>query len=275
MAARAGTPIGRNFQEFHFGPWTVSAKKGPILKSDDAETLSRELELPQIPEMTFGQNAIKISHTNKFSIEFNAIDALRLVDNKRDLMKVAAAKEWIESRKDCEYIHQTVKPFDWTYSTNYKGTIIGEPEHVKVEETEEKINLEKLKVREKIAFFEQAILFEDELADHGCAELSVKMRVMPSCFFVLMRFFLRVDGVLARTHDTRLYHEGGTNYLIREYSEKECMLDGSNIPASALTDSHAIDKYLSKKTEILHKLVFDANVTNISQTSSPLSTTST
>ena len=36
-----------------------------------------------------------------------------------------------------------------------------------------------------------------------------------------MRFFLRVDGVLSRIYDTRLYHEFQTDYLIREYSEKE------------------------------------------------------
>lgn len=32
-------------------------------------------------------------------------------------------------------------------------------------------------------------------------------RAMPSSFFVLLRFFLRVDGVLIRMNDTRLYHE--------------------------------------------------------------------
>lgn len=30
---------------------------------------------------------------------------------------------------------------------------------------------------------------------------------MPTSFFLLMRFFLRVDGVLIRINDTRLYHE--------------------------------------------------------------------
>ena len=30
-------------------------------------------------------------------------------------------------------------------------------------------------------------------------------RVMASGFFLLMRFFLRVDGVLVRINDTRLY----------------------------------------------------------------------
>lgn len=32
-------------------------------------------------------------------------------------------------------------------------------------------------------------------------------RVMPTSFFLLLRFFLRVDGVLIRINDTRLYHE--------------------------------------------------------------------
>ena len=30
---------------------------------------------------------------------------------------------------------------------------------------------------------------------------------MPSSFFLLLRFFLRIDGVLIRMNDTRLYHE--------------------------------------------------------------------
>lgn len=35
----------------------------------------------------------------------------------------------------------------------------------------------------------------------------VFQRVMPTSFFVLLRFFLRVDGVMIRINDTRLYHE--------------------------------------------------------------------
>lgn len=34
-------------------------------------------------------------------------------------------------------------------------------------------------------------------------------RVMPTSFFLLLRFFLRVDRVLIRINDTRLYHEAG------------------------------------------------------------------
>lgn len=115
----------------------------------------------------------------------------------------------------------------------------------KVTKTSERIDIEKLKAREQIMFFDDVLLFEDELHDHGVSMISVKIvssvlfffliihpfstladtfccnsvwniwlylllamqRVMPTSFFLLLRFFLRVDGVLIRINDTRLYHE--------------------------------------------------------------------
>lgn len=46
-------------------------------------------------------------------------------------------------------------------------------------------------------------------------------RVMPSGFFVLLRFYLRVDDVLIRINDTRLYYEKDNQYMLREYTSKE------------------------------------------------------
>ena len=42
-------------------------------------------------------------------------------------------------------------------------------------DTEERIDYEKLKVQERIAFYDEVILFEDELADNGAAIFSVKI----------------------------------------------------------------------------------------------------
>lgn len=58
----------------------------------------KELELPQLPEMTFASNLLRLNHDKGFSIEFNPLDALKLVESKQDLMKVAVAEEWQESR---------------------------------------------------------------------------------------------------------------------------------------------------------------------------------
>lgn len=41
--------------------------------------------------------------------------------------------------------------------------------------TSERIDLEKLKVREKIMFYDDVLLFEDELSDNGSSILSVKI----------------------------------------------------------------------------------------------------
>ena len=60
--------------------------------------ISAELELPSLPEMVFGDNILQIDHNAGFGIQFNAIDALKHVDNKHDLMKVAVAEEWQSKR---------------------------------------------------------------------------------------------------------------------------------------------------------------------------------
>lgn len=58
---------------------------------------------------------------------------------------------------------------------------------------------------EPILFYDDIVLYEDELADNGSSIVNVKVRVMPSGFLVLQRFFLRVDDVVFRVFDTRLY----------------------------------------------------------------------
>eukprot|EP00270_Netrium_digitus_P012633 TRINITY_DN4130_c0_g1_i1.p1 TRINITY_DN4130_c0_g1~~TRINITY_DN4130_c0_g1_i1.p1 ORF type:complete len:373 (+),score=100.00 TRINITY_DN4130_c0_g1_i1:54-1121(+) len=86
-----------------------------------------------------------------------------------------------------------------------------------------------LRQQEDILFFSEVVLFEDELADNGISILSVKVRVMRTCWFLLLRFWLRVDGALMRLRDTRVYHplsdNGGdgaaTPLIIREITEYE------------------------------------------------------
>ena len=44
---------------------------------------------------------------------------------------------------------------------------------------------------------------------------------MPGSFFVLLRFLMRVDGVVYRIIDTRLWHIFGTDFVLREHLTKE------------------------------------------------------
>lgn len=246
---------------FSFGPWKITTAKGAILKAEDADRISAELELPSLPEMLFGDNVLQIDHAAGFGIQFNALDALKLVDNKHDLMKVAVADEWQSKRQDSEYIKEVIKPFDWTFTTNYRGTLTSKKEIImKVEPTDERINLEQLRVKEKIYFYEDVILYEDELADNGIAKLNVKMRVMQGGFFILLRFFLRVDGVLVRINDTRIYHKAGSSYMLREYSSKERKIQDILELKVPVTDPTQLEQHLFLQHKKFERLSFPDGV---------------
>ncbi|XP_064400116.1 TIP41-like protein [Halichondria panicea] len=101
-------------------------------------------------------------------------------------------------------VEVVVKPFDWTYTTDYKGTLSSKgTTNLEVTDTSNRKDFEQLKQQEQILFYDEVILSEDELADNGTAVFSVKIRVMASGFFILSRFFLRVDSVLVRMNESR------------------------------------------------------------------------
>ena len=121
--------------------------------------------------------------------------------------------------KKHEGITEVVKPFDWSYSTDYKGTV---PKSTPPFQPSEKpIPLELLKQPDPIIFFDEVMLYEDEMADNGITLLSCKVRVMPARLLLLCRFFMRLDNVLVRIRDTRIYVEFATREVIREYVAKE------------------------------------------------------
>jgi len=238
---------------FNFGPWHISATTGPILTSVQDDDIRLQLDLPAMPEMCFGETKLEVCHDLGFGISFNAIDALKLVDNKHDTMKVAYASEWQQERQVVPVSKEVAKPYDWTYTTDFKGTLIRE-DVVRVSETDRRIDIEKLKRQEKIHFYQNLVLFEDELADNGIAKLTVKMRVMPSSYFILLRFFLRVDDVLIRINDTRIYHEAGTDFILQEFSSKEKKMKDMANPHA---DENIIAQQLDLVKETFTMIQFD------------------
>ncbi|KHN75120.1 TIP41-like protein [Toxocara canis] len=179
-----------------------------------------KLSLPHLPEMVFPNNVLMIQHSSRpyIKLYFSALDALKMVDaTTLPEVQVGPSAVWQQSRLGGAPVNQLLNRFDWTYSTDYQGTVEG----FEIEATNEAIDMEKLKRRDPIHFYSQIALYEDELADHGCAQLSVRIRVMPACFFLLSRFYLRVDGVMVRICDTRIYGEHCSGYFIREWSKRE------------------------------------------------------
>lgn len=138
--------------------------------------------------------------------------------------------------KKHEEITEVVKPFDWSYSTNYKGSLRQSTPAFKA--TDKPIPLELLKRPDPIVFFDEITLYEDEMADNGITLLSCKIRVMPARLLLLCRFFMRLDNVLVRIRDTRVYVEFATGEIIREYVAKEDKYEAIRQVHSSLPTSY-------------------------------------
>jgi len=231
--------------------------------------------------MVFGKNNALIAHQSGFSINFNAYDALNNSntnfvnilqhhgnDNNShdDLPKVSYAQQWAESKSSLDNpdIKKDVFKYDWSFSTTHRGQIVTPPHEVfgvpEITKTE-KINTELLKRPDPILYYNDLHLYEDELSDNGIALLSVKLRVMPSCFFVLQRYWLRIDKVLFRVHDTRVYHEFDKNYILREYQAKEAPFDyvAKMFPADVtqFNDPNVVIPLLKTKESVVEKITIN------------------
>ena len=125
-----------------------------------------------------------------------------------------------------------VLDYDWTFTTPYAGHVFREgcpPEDSCWRDTQHGIDREMLMRKDPILFYDEIDLYESELDDHGECKLTIKMRVMASCWYVLMRYWLRVDNVLIRCNDTRLFcafnQANGITRVIREVKHCESSLE--------------------------------------------------
>ena len=216
---QAGSP-----NTLHHRGFKISTQKLPILKAGPIEDMTNHRGIAP-PAMIFGNNFVSIEHAAScWSINFNAFDALDRVDKTGQArLQVAHSGEWQKSREHHhEGIKEIVKPFDWSYTTDYKGTASREPAF---QPSDAEIPVELLKRPDPIRFFDEIMLYEDELADNGIAMLSCKIRVMPDRLLLLSRFFMRLDNVMIRIRDTRVYVDFGAGEVIREFSARDANYD--------------------------------------------------
>ena len=207
-------------RRFNVEGFRITTQKLPILKAGPIEEMTSQLGIAP-PEMIFGDNVVAIEHLSSgWGIKFDSFGALDRVDKTGEKrLKVAYSKAWHQSREDSHDIKEVIKPFDWSYSTDYKGTL--SPGSAEFSATSKQIPLELLRRPDPILFFDDVMLYEDELADNGIAMLSCKIRVMPARLLLLCRYFMRLDNVLLRLRDTRVYVDYDKKEIIREYVAKE------------------------------------------------------
>lgn len=220
----------------------ISTTKLPISKAGPIDAMTQRLGIP-VPEMIFGDNLVRLAHApSGWAISFNAFDALDAVGKTAEnMLQVAYAEEWASSR---ENVRDVVNPHDWSYSSSYDGTLEGESR--KFTPTDKGIPLELLKRRDPILFFDEVVLYESELDDNGVSIYSVKVRVHEKRMLLLARLFVRVDNVIVRVRDTRVYVDFETDEVTREYTARE--------------DSFANVKKVSSSQAPRKSILFVANV---------------
>lgn len=195
-----------------------------------AARLEAAVNTRSLPEMCFGSALELLHEASGVALRFDALDALRAWHAAPlPPVQVACATAWSTAHEkrlkdgairgwDASAVAAAGEaPFDWTFTTPFAGSVTGgnsspAPSWRRVDE---RIDRSLLLARDPILFFDDVTLYESELDDNGTMSLTVKarggaaavsqrahggsqIRVMPACWFVLMRYFLRVDGVLLR-----------------------------------------------------------------------------
>jgi len=117
------------------------------------------------------------------------------------------------------------------------------------------IDFDMLRARDQpILFFDELLMYQDDLEDCGEVIFDVKLRVMPLCWFVLSRFFLRVDGVVVRIRENRLFHKFGQDVVELNVTWKECPT--SSLPITSLRD---VPK-LTELVPVVHEASFQITI---------------
>ena len=94
-------------------------------------------------------------------------------------------------------------------------------------------------------------LYEDELHDNGDCSLLVRTRVTPNYFYILQRLFVRVDRVTFRMKETRLHHKFGTNFALRQFTERDQSYDAV---ASQCSPKEIAEQILHDPNRLVEKL---------------------
>jgi type 2A phosphatase activator TIP41 len=213
--ASAGGKVLDHGEGIVVGGWTFQIAKGPIAPDQQCECLKNEIGTLAIPEQWFYKNRLEISHpadqTHRVVVlRFCAADAIRLwAKDQPPPIQVPASQVWKEHRTlemDAHGAKQLT--YDWTFtSSKYLGNLltVGNESLPQWKPTSKQFDRKALTARDPILMYAELPLYESELEDNGISQLSVKIRVMPTCWFVLLRFFLRVDGILVRLMEVRYF----------------------------------------------------------------------
>ena len=231
--------------KFNHKGWDFYSHSENMMNSKDLDILIKnkdenKLHINHLPEIFYGFNRLfLINKTKNFCYEFNPLQMLSLA-NYTQRKKLLKEKEiyYIPNQAKSQYskTDDTKNEEDWSFSSPYMGHITSinnspmSKYYPEIKETKvfkkEKTNIKYPETKvENVLNYNQIHFFEDELGDIGFSEGKIGFGVMNECFLGLMRCYLRVDNMVVRNIDTKIYHKFGDNYIIRNFLVKEKTYD--------------------------------------------------
>ena len=149
--------------------------------------------------------------------EFHTYEALQLIDPMAQ--SVALASQNTIQPHCAKYC----KPLEEVSScSSYIGQVKLAYRHgsIAIEDTQDCIPVEKLKKNDPILWFTEINLFSKNSLQEK-ADYSIKVRVMPSLFYCLAKMTLYLNRKTVRSLETRVFHEYGSDNILRVFSVKE------------------------------------------------------
>lgn len=270
--------------KFSHKGWDFFYHSENMLNSSDLDILCRnkdeyKLHISHLPEIFYGYNRLFLVNKSKnFSYEFNPLQMLSLTNNKiREKLLKEKEIYYIPLQAKSKYskIGDEKSEEDWSFSSPYMGhlTSINKSDINKFypdNKDDKKFNIKKSNIIfpetkiENILNYNQIHFFEDELGDIGLSEGKIGFGVMPDNFLGLMRCYLRVDDMLVRNIDTKIYYKFGSDYIIRNFTVKEKNYEelresGFNFPNEwniSPTQSDTVAPFLGKPIFEINDLIY-------------------
>lgn len=222
------------------GGWRVTTQHGPIASDSTCERVRSSLDARNIPEQMYSSNVLALEHhASGTKLSFSAMGALeQWKQDKQPPVQLRISEAWRRAREDDIKNVKQVE-YDWTFSTSYAGDTEGTQQAWR--NSGRQLDRALLLQRDEILLYDEIPLYISELDDNGVSEVSVKVRVMPKCWYILLRFFLRVDGQLVRVRETRLFcrfNGEESHVVLREKRDQQVEIEpGQDAASSAYQDA--------------------------------------
>lgn len=149
--------------------------------------------------------------------EFHTYEALKLMDHGAQ-SEAFSSQNMIQS--DCT---KYCKPVEEVSScSSYIGQVKLAYRHglISIEDTLDRIPIEKLTKSDPILWFTEINLFNKNTLQEK-SDYTIKIRVMPSLFYCLAKMTLYLNRKTVRSLETRIFHEYGSDSILRVFSVKE------------------------------------------------------